>query len=379
MSKQRIDLSFNTAEGRWARFGPYYAMFPIPFAERVITRFTRIGETVIDPFCGRGTAPYIAMVYNRKGIGCDLNPVAWVYSKTKTSPWPESNEVIARIQEINEAVTADDKVPSNEFQELAFCRPVLGFVNAAKRELDWHHKRLDRTVSAILLQYLHDKKGAGLSNQLRHSRALSPKYCIRWWRANGYENPPEIEPVRFLAQRVLWRYAKGVPKRAKCGVPEIELGQASVSLPDTTPPANLVLTSPPYSNVTNYRSDNWLRLWALGVGPDLPDWAREQKFADPVSYRHLLRDSFANTRAHTSRNAVWYIRSDARLRTKNVIAAVMAELLPDHRAYESSAPYQKQTQTALYGDHEPKPGEVDLLYMPPTKRRSAFAMRFNSV
>lgn len=352
-------------------------MFPVPFAEQVITNLSRGGETVIDPFCGRGTAPFIAMIYGRNAIGCDINPVAWIYSQTKISPHPCATEVIERIREIKETVSAPETEPKNEFQQLAFCQQVLGFINASRRELDWRTSELDRTVAAFLLQYLHDKRGAGLSNQLRHSRALAPKYSIRWWRNNGHDIPPEIEPLSFLSSRVAWRYAKGVPKPRVPKTPTIALGKAAESLPRTDKPANLVFTSPPYSNVTNYRSDNWLRLWALGVGPDLPDWESEQKFTNADEYRRMLHESIAATKKCAVDNAIWYIRSDVRPRTKDTVTSVMAQLLPQHRAYELSAPYRRQTQTALYGDHEPKPGEVDLLYMPPNRRRREFAKRFS--
>ena len=349
MKSQSVDLSFRTAEGRWARLGPYYAMFPIDFAKQVMLLFSRVGETVIDPFCGRGTAPFIAMVYGRKAVGCDINPVAWIYSKTKTDPYREAEPVKNRICQLREATTSDDRLPASEFQEMAFCPSVLGFINAARRELDWRKSQLDRTVASLLLQHLHDKKNQGLSNQLRHSRALSPSYCIRWWRANGHQKPPEIEPQDFLVKRLTWRYAKGIPKKPLSEAPIIALGEASTSLPDLQEPAKLVMTSPPYSNVTNYRIDNWLRLWALGEGPDLPDWNQEQKFVNPEAYRKMLMESLESTRVLTDASTVWYIRSDARTRTKNVISSVMAELLPSYKVYEQPAPYKKMTQTALYG------------------------------
>ena len=376
MPARRADLSFNTAEGRWARLGPYYAMFPISFAERVITLYSQLGDTIIDPFCGRGTAPFIAMVYGRRAIGCDINPVAWLYSKTKTDPYPESESVKNRICQVREAVTVADSMPASEFQEMAFCRPVLGFINAARRELHWQKNQLDRTVATMLVQHLHDKKGHGLSNQLRHSRALSPGYCIRWWKANGHHQPPEIEPQDFLKKRVSWRYAKGTPRQPHAKPPAITLGDAATSLPHTDTPAKLVMTSPPYSNVTNYRADNWLRLWALGEGPALPDWNQEQKFVNPKKYLRMLRESSVSTHSLTDSSTVWYIRSDARARTKDTIAAVMADILPGYRAYELPAPYKKLTQTALYGDLEPKPGEVDLLYMPPERKRKGFTLQF---
>ena len=364
MKSTPVDLSFKTAEGRWARLGPYYAMFPISFAEQVITHFSHPGDTIVDPFCGRGTTPFIAMVYERNAVGCDINPVAWVYAKTKTNPYPEATSVKNRICQIREAATVDDSKPVNEFQEMAFCRSVLGFINAARRELDWRKDQLDRTVAAMLLQHLHDKKGSGLSNQLRHSRSLSPGYCVRWWRTNGHHQPPEIEPQDFLSKRVTWRYAKGTPKKPFDEAPAIALGDAATRLPCTDTPVKLVLTSPPYSNVTNYRLDNWLRLWALGEGPSLPNWNQDQKFANPDKYRKMLTESLASTQKLTDLSTIWYIRSDARQRTKDPIKSVAGELLPDHRVYECPAPYKRPTQTALYGDSSQKPGEVDLIYVP---------------
>ena len=371
-----LDLSFSTAAGRWARLGPYYAMFPIPFVSEVLRLFAKPGKTVIDPFCGRGTVPFIAMANGVMAVAADINPVAWIYSKTKTDPHPRLDEVKCRIGQIREAVSPDDRRAEHEFQELAFCADVLAFINASRRELDWRNSRLDRTVAAFLIQHLHDKRGHGLSNQMRHSRAMSPGYCIRWWRSKGYDRPPGIEAHTFLQHRVEWRYTKGIAEPKRTPRPRIGLGSAHDALPESDSPADLVLTSPPYCNVTNYRSDNWLRLWVLGEGPSLPDWNPEQKFADPEKYRTTLSDCFRSTLGRSSAQTVWYIRSDARQQTRQIITRALDDLLPNHQRYENPAPYQSATQTALYGDRVAKPGEIDLLYMPKGKRRRGFTRGF---
>ena len=376
MGDSPADLSHRTAAGRWARLGPYYAMFPISFAEQVIMSCSKPNDVTIDPFCGRGTAPFVAMVNGRRALGCDVNPVAWVYSKTKIDPYPESEAVQDRIRDIQRSITSDDSTPVNEFQKLAFCRLALGFINSAKRQLDWKHCQLDRTVAAILIHYLHDKKGRGLSNQLRHSRALSPDYCISWWRNNGHHTPPEIDPQEFLMSRVKWRYGMGIPKSQQGELPIINLGKAETSLPHNHALAMLITTSPPYVNVTNYRIDNWLRLWALNEGPDLPSWSRDQRFTNAAAYSKMLYKSLRSTHRLAHPNATWYIRSDSRPKTRDIVVRVLAELLPNHRAYCLPAPYSKSTQTALYGDPDPKPGETDLLYVPQRKRRRNFTLKF---
>jgi hypothetical protein len=40
---------------------------------------------------------------------------------------------------------------------------------------------------------------------------------------------------------------------------------------------SMLLTSPPYYDVTNYRVDNWIRLWMLGEDP-LPSWETHVRF-----------------------------------------------------------------------------------------------------
>jgi DNA modification methylase len=60
---------YATAESRWVGVGTYYAMFPARFADRVIEKYTQRGDTVIDPFAGRGTALFSAAVKGRHGLG----------------------------------------------------------------------------------------------------------------------------------------------------------------------------------------------------------------------------------------------------------------------------------------------------------------------
>ena len=358
------DLSASSAPGRWVRLGPYYAMFPVDFVTETIRRYGKPGHAVIDPFCGRGTVPFVAMAMGFPAVAADISPVAWLYTKTKTDPHPELGTVKRRIAEVRESASEDDRRPEDEFQEMAFCRGVLGIINAARRELDWRRSRLDRTVSALLIQHLHGKRGNGLSNQLRPSRAMAPDYCVRWWRSRGLERPPEVDACMFLQRRAQWRYAKGVPKPIGAKRPQVALGDAARVLPRNDEEAGLVLTSPPYRGVTNYRADSWLRLWALREGSCRPDWRTDQKFENAERYEETLSACFGETLKRTAANAVWCVRADARQRTREVVVRVLNRLLPDHQLRECPAPYKMATQTALYGDKTQKPGEVDLYYMP---------------
>ena len=105
---------YSSAQARWAGLGPYYAMFPTDFADAVVHQYTHIGDTVIDPFAGRGTAIFSAAAQERHGIGIDINPLGYVYGKTKIDPG-NRQEVVDRlhfIQEISPQYTEEaEKLP----------------------------------------------------------------------------------------------------------------------------------------------------------------------------------------------------------------------------------------------------------------------------
>ena len=376
VSRGTPDLTgFRTAEARWARLGPYYAMFPVEFAFKTVAELSRPGETVLDPFCGRGTAPYVAMISGRGAVGCDINPVAWLYAAVKTDAHPSLADVKRRIHDIACAAQPRDRRAADDFQALAYSPNALGFINVARRELQWREDRLDRTVAAFLLHYLQAKLGQGLSNQMRPSRAMCPDYSVRWWRANGLTSPPEVDAASFLADRAAWRYSKGVPERT--GKARLTLGDATYALPGGEAEAALVLTSPPYVGVTNYRSDSWLRLWALGEGPPRADWSNDQKFTNSAKYEAMLHAVMRSARDRARSDAIWYLRVDSRLRTLAIVRRVMGLLLPTHRRYDCPSSPSRRTQTALYGDHRVKPGDVDLVYVPRCRRKPAFLRRFS--
>ena len=361
----RVSPALERLKAAGRGWGPYYAMFPVEFARHVVETFSKRGDIVLDPFCGRGTAPYVAMISGRGAVGCDINPVAWLYAVAKTGPHPSFTDVDRRIDEIASAVRVNDQRPADEFQALAYGPQALGFINAARRELQWRYSKLDRTVAALLLHYLHAKLGHGLSNQLRPTKAMCPDYSVRWWRKRGLTTPPDIDAAAFMRKRAAWRYAKGVPERA--GNAHVMLGDASEALPRMPAPADLILTSPPYVGVTNYRADNWLRLWALGEGPPRPDWTTSQKFCNPKKYESMLAGVLRATRSRARRTAVWCLRVDARERTLDVVRRVMSDLLPRHQRCEQPSPAPGRTQTALYGDHSTKPGDIDLIYLPSSR------------
>ncbi len=187
---------------------------------------------------------------------------------------------------------------------------------------------------------------------------MSPDYAVRWWTRRGL-NPPDLDPARYFAERVSWRYRHGVPSGAKA---RVELGDARRVLPRARRRFAMLLTSPPYYNVTNYRLDNWMRLWLLGEGAS-PDYATAQRYGDRERYAQMLRAVFAAAKRKLREDAVVYVRTDTRDFTRTTTQSILAEVWPSHERFVRAGK-PKQSQTSLFGDRGDKPGETDFMLLP---------------
>ena len=67
------------------RMCSYLGSFPPALVHTFISRYSRAGDLVVDPFCGRGTVPLQACVEGRFAIGNDLNPLAALLTFAKVT------------------------------------------------------------------------------------------------------------------------------------------------------------------------------------------------------------------------------------------------------------------------------------------------------
>lgn len=366
---------YSNAPGRWAGFGPYYTMFPVRFAKQVVERMAPRYGSVLDPFCGRGTAPFAAQVNGRPSVGIDINPVAWVFARVKTGPEPDPEKLLERLKDIKSAVRPDDKKPENEFQKWAWSKEVLGFLNAVRRELDWRNNTTDRTLTGFILVNLHAKLGDGISNQMQKSRSMGPDYAVRWWK-DRKSHPPEIDPYAYFKDRIQWRYKHGIIDEKH--VAKIEQGDAADILKTCQRKKfSLLLTSPPYFGITDYRQDSWIRLWLLREGPSLPDWKKDKRNTRQNLYDQMLRDVFFKASKLLTPYSVVWIRTDARKFTKNTTLETIRKIWPNRKLFMKYDRPRKLTQTKHFANKHKQLnlGEVDFV-MP--GRRKNYLLKFSS-
>lgn len=365
MVKDSDTTHFGTATSRWAGVGPYYAMFPVSFAQDSIRKHTRRGDSVLDPFAGRATSVFAAACEERIGVGIEINPVGWVYGKAKIQT-ASRESVEERIRWLGRRAKSYReqawRLPT--FFRLCFSAEIRAFLLAARDLLEWRRSKTDWTAMALLLVDLHGKREAALSNQMRQTKSMSPQYAIDWWNDRELA-PPERDPVEFMLKKIKWRYAKGMPEvtsgrmyLGNCQEVLARLGDDRLNRK-----AKLLLTSPPYFGVTNYFYDQWLRLWLLG-GPTMPRSPGDacmRKFQNKRQYVSMLLDVFEKSSALLTRNAVVHVRTDARDFTREATIEALELAFPKKRLRKQTHSLPETTQTNLFAPDSKPEGEMDFV------------------
>jgi DNA modification methylase len=82
------DWTFAHADTQYLTHGfhPYPARMVPQIANRVITRYSKPGDLILDPFCGSGGVLVEAKLLGTNSVGVDINPLAVIIAKAKTTP-----------------------------------------------------------------------------------------------------------------------------------------------------------------------------------------------------------------------------------------------------------------------------------------------------
>ena len=348
----------STAAARWYALGRYYAMFPRDFLHDAISHLTRPGDTVLDPFCGRGNAPFVATVLGRRALAVDINPIAWLFAAAKQQPAKDQARLLTRLRDIGSACRSADRQSRSRFETMAWSPPVRALLKAARRELEWKTSTVDRTLMAFIALHMQDKRGAGLSNNLAPTIAHSPQYAVKWWTDHGLAQPPDVDPVEVLEAKIRRRYQYGVPDQAPS---RVLLGDAREQLPRRRMgAAQLLITSPPYCGVTDYWNDHWIRLWLLGHS-FRKDWSKTSKYTAQPAYRELITDVLQESKKHLRDDATILIRSDQRRRTADLCVQAITEVWPDRRLLQLPTRAAHPGTSNGHGRGGTKSKEIDFL------------------
>ena len=145
---------------RSAEYLGYPTQKPEALLERIITASSREGQTVLDPFCGCGTAIAVAQRLNRDWIGIDITHLAIALMKHRLQhafgdAIKDCYEVIGEPVDVSGAQALAEESPY-QFQWWA-----LGLVNARPVE---QKKGADKGIDGRL--FFHDEPSGGKTKQI---------------------------------------------------------------------------------------------------------------------------------------------------------------------------------------------------------------------
>jgi hypothetical protein len=248
----------------------YRACFKPQLPRFFIERLTAPGDTVYDPFMGRGTTPLEAALLGRVPLGNDVNPLSVALLRPRLAP-PEPQQVIERLGGV--PWDGPDEFPE---ELLVFYHPdTLRQIAALKKHLltrraGGDSDGLDDWITMVALNRLTGHSTGFFSvYTLPPNQATSVKAQQRI-NARRAQVPPlrDVPAIILKKSRQLLGDCDAAVRRTLAGVAgraRLLTGpaEATPSIPDAS--VDLVVTSPPFLDVVQYATDNWLRCWFLGI------------------------------------------------------------------------------------------------------------------
>ena len=264
----------------------YPAKFIPQVVSRLVERYTKLGDLVVDPFGGCGTTLVESKVMGRSSVAVDINPVAVLITKAKITPInpakieKEFENIKIRLEAYNEKT----KVKAPEHERIDYW-----FKPEEKRKLAF----IFAEISRIKDQDVQDFFFCGFSNILKN--------CSIWLQKSNkptrdFEKKPSDPVKTFLKQIKMMlrgneRLFEMLSERKYLKVPSKVVCTDARTIPTKDNSVSLIVTSPPY--VTSYEYADLHQLTALWLEytKDISDFRKRFIGTSYHSKKNLILNS----------------------------------------------------------------------------------------
>jgi len=266
----------------------YPAKFIPQLANRLIQKYSKENDTIVDPFLGSGTTLVESLVHNRIGIGTDINEIAALVAKVKTTPLSPTELGIFYIE-------LEKKFKNRIFKEREI------YLTKANEKFNFHQrieywfKITQKEDLSILLYVILEIQEENFRNFFLVAFSQILKTCSIWLQKS-------IKPTRDLKKKeyhVIDVFSRQIKKMIKRNAEFYDLikknnqGNATEKLtnidkyrkvicadarkiPTPNESINLIVTSPPYVTSYEYADLHQLPSYWLGYLEELSQF--RQKF-----------------------------------------------------------------------------------------------------
>ena len=250
-------------------FHRYFGKLIPAIPATAIELFTEKGDLVLDPFCGSGTTLVEAVVRGRDALGIDINPLAVLLSRVKSTPVDPEDVRLATKQVLRDG----QAILNNGLPKPPYCVNIHHWYRPrAIKELTALHCALERLDANGAGDFL----AASLSAINRNVSNADPQHVFP-----GYSKRlRRLDLERGRQIDVFEIFAGGVKKRIGYLEELLDkmngVGRARVVLshsddpPAPGKPVQLIVTNPPYISSVRYLETLKLEMSWSGMigGPD---------------------------------------------------------------------------------------------------------------
>lgn len=260
----------------------YRACFKPQLPAFFIERLTQPGDKVYDPFMGRGTTPIQAALMGRHPVANDVNPLSRILCRPRLNT-PTLREVDARLAGLDLAADIQEHEDLLAFYHPDTLVEIVGLRRyLIQRDENGELDAIDDWIRMVAINRL-----TGHSPGFFSVYSLPPNQAVtvdRQLRINEQRNqvPPKRDIRKLIAKKSRSLLKEG-GMRAR--------GDLHVGRSDHTPniedaSISLVVTSPPFLDIVQYASDNWLRCWFAGINAAEVNIAMHRKVEGWQEFTH---------------------------------------------------------------------------------------------
>lgn len=243
----------------------YRACFKPQLPEFFIKRLTVPGDTVLDPFMGRGTTPVQASLMSRHAIANDINPLSILLTRPRLSPptLAEVGRALAAIDWHLPVVIPEDLLAFYHPETLRHLCILRNWLLAAAPPRASSHDPVVDWIRMVAINRL-----TGHSPGFFSVYTLPPNQAVSVNAQRKInEKRQQVPPFRDLSAIILKKsrslLADGKPCFPRAAV--FLTGHAADMPAIADASVALVVTSPPFLDIVQYAEDNWLRCWFAGI------------------------------------------------------------------------------------------------------------------
>ncbi len=259
----------------------YPAKFIPQLASRLICEYSQEGDIVIDPFMGSGTTIVEAIVNGRIGIGTDINEIANLLSKVKTTPI----ENLTLGNEF-EKIKNDLKIRTSEKIDEYRKKSLKNIVQ--NERIDYWFLPEQKEKLAILLDRILEISDCDVRNfflvafaQILKTASIWLQKSVKPTRDFKKKNYDPIALFLVQSRKMIkhhYEFGNTLKSEVRENIDQFRTVQCSDSrhLPCDDEKASLVVTSPPYVTSYEYADLHQLPSLWLGFMKNLPEF--RQKF-----------------------------------------------------------------------------------------------------